>query len=98
MINEELLAIDKFICENNNFERVSYHHRFADIDIMVPRFIAEAKWSCNVEHMIDKWNEATRRTDCYGYFVKFYCEMDTCNKEAMVDWILNHRERGYIHY
>lgn len=96
MITNELLAIDKFICENNNFGTTRYHHRFADKDVYVPTFIVESKWTCSVEHMIDKWNSAQKHTDCYGFFIKFYVELDTENKAAMVEWILNNREKGYI--
>lgn len=91
----ELSAIDRFICEANNFETIYYHHRFADKDVLAPRMIVEGKWTCNVEHMIDKWHEACRCADTY-WFMYFYCQLDNANKEAMVNWIMENRPTGYI--
>ena len=36
--------------------------------VHIPQFLAEAKWTCNLPHMIDKWNEACRprNTDSSG--------------------------------
>lgn len=81
-----------FVMENNNFETIYYKHRFANKEVLTPRFIVETEWSCNIEHMIDKWHEAQRKTDCYGWFTAFFGELDTDNRIAFTKWLLEHKK------
>lgn len=90
-------AIDKFIAEANNFENVPVEHDVTHQRIYVPRMVAEVQWTCNRGHIIDKWHEACNSSnDPSAYYIRFYCYMDTRNKELMLQWILDHSEHNYI--
>lgn len=107
-MTNEILAIDKFICEALNFETV---YRSFDLKGLhfnpetgesidgcyCPRFLAEVKWTCGFDHMYGKWRAAVSGGNSFAFFIKFYVELDTANKEAMLQWILDNRERGFIH-
>lgn len=54
----------------------------------IPRFLAEAKWTCNLAHMIDKWNEACRSRNTDVYLVNFYANLDNENRQILLKWVL----------
>lgn len=57
--------------------------------IHVPRFIKEAKWTCNLSHMISKWMSATCRScSTDAYLVNFYANLDNENSQILLKWVL----------
>lgn len=56
--------------------------------VHIPRFLAEAKWTCNLNHMIDKWNEACRSRNTDAYLVTFYANLDGDNRKILLEWVL----------
>lgn len=54
----------------------------------IPRFLAEAKWTCNLAHMIDKWNEACRSRNTDAYLMNFYANLDNENRQILLKWVL----------
>lgn len=83
-------GINRFLFCGWNFEttlcEVKMH---GDIcHVTMPRVIAEAKWSCNLEHMIAKWNDATRSGNPDAYFPRFYAELSVDNRRAFLEWII----------
>lgn len=83
-------GINRFLFCGWNFETTLYktsaHGELRHIT--VPRVIIEAKWNCNVEHMISKWNEVTKSGNPDAYFPRFYIELSTDNRRAFLDWII----------
>ena len=57
-------------------------------EIHIPEFLVGAKWTCNLQHMIDKWNDACRSQNTDSYLVKFYANLDNNNRIALLEWIL----------
>ena len=56
--------------------------------VVIPRFLAEAKWTCNLPHMIDKWTSACRSQNPDAYLVKFYADLDNENRRILLEWVL----------
>lgn len=56
----------------------------------VPQFLAEVRWTCNFDHMYQKWCTAINDTDTNSYLVKFYAELDDRNRELLLEWIMEH--------
>ena len=55
-------GINRFLFCNWNFESVLYDWNVCGVihHITVPRVIVEAKWTCSIDHIVDKWFDATR--------------------------------------
>jgi hypothetical protein len=88
-------AIDKFVAEATNYNLVM-------VDLpnkrrCVPQFIAEVKWNCNLEHMVDKWlNIAESHDDPSSYLVHFYCQLSNDNRERLLKWIIERGEHKFM--
>lgn len=54
----------------------------------IPRFLAEAKWTCNLSHMIEKWNEACSSRNHDAYMTAFYAKLDGNNRKIFLEWVL----------
>lgn len=56
--------------------------------IYVPRFLAEVKWTCNLQHMVDKWKLACLSQNESAYLMTFYANLDNDNRRALLEWVL----------
>lgn len=56
--------------------------------IHIPEFLAGTKWTCNLQHMIEKWNNACRGQRADAYLVRFYADLDNGNRIALLEWVL----------
>ena len=56
--------------------------------VHIPQFLAEAKWTCNLPHMIEKWNNACQPRNPDAYLVKFYANLDGDNRKILLEWVL----------
>lgn len=56
--------------------------------IIIPKFLAEAKWTCSLPHMIDKWKEACGSRNTDAYLVAFYASLDNENRRILLEWVL----------
>lgn len=83
-------GINRFLFCGWNFETTLCKVRMnGDVcHVTVPRVIAEAKWNCNVEHMVGKWNEVTKSGNTDAYFPRFYAELSTDNRRAFLEWVI----------
>lgn len=54
----------------------------------LPKFLVEAKWTCNLEHMVSKWSNVTRKKNPHAYISTFYSELDMENRKAMIEWVM----------
>ena len=86
-----MTAINKWLFFGWNYRTV--HHKWRSIwneqkSENVPAFLVEAKWTCNFDHMLDKWKAATRSGNSHSYLVRFYGELDDKNRIALLDWVL----------
>lgn len=86
-------AINKWVFHAWNYEttevEIPDHVNGGFQKIHVPQFIAEAKWTCNISHMINKWLSAicqSYNTD--AYLVTFYANLDNENRQILLEWIL----------
>ncbi len=55
----------------------------------VPRFLAEAKWTCNFDHMLEKWRNAYCRSNGDSHLVAFYADIDNANRKILLEWVMN---------
>lgn len=89
MTNEMIAAmngINKLMFYSWNYD--SFAFDLYGNTVYVPEVILKAEWTCNVEHMISKWLEATRNEDAHGYFSRFYANLDANNRIALMQWVL----------
>lgn len=85
-------GINKWVFFNLNYATVS--HKWIDECgnercEQVPQFLIEVEWTCHFNHMMKKWREALQTKDSSAYLIRFYMELDTTNREAMLEWILH---------
>lgn len=59
-------------------------------DEVLPDFLFGVKWTTSLDHMVNKWNTACDHTDDpYGYFMRFYTDLDKENQERLVTWAVS---------
>ena len=56
--------------------------------ITIPQFLAKAKWTCNLPHMIEKWKNACQSRNPDAYIVNFYANLDGNNRKILLEWVL----------
>ena len=82
-------AVNKFFYFAMNFP-VIYHKWHTgwgeEREGYIPEFLTKVKWNCNEGHIIEKWLSLT--ADRYGQMFEFYAELDSNNRVALVDWIM----------
>lgn len=86
-----MMAINKWLFYGWNYKVVPMTIiESGDVKVTryVPEFIKEVKWTCNISHMLGKWNQATRTQDPDTYMVKFYAELDDKNRRLLLEWII----------
>lgn len=86
-------AINKWFYFCMNYETVLHNWkgvRGEQYSEHIPRFLAEAKWTCNLDHMVEKWQMAVNKGNCYDYLTRFYAELDTANRIALLEWVMAH--------
>ncbi len=87
-----MIAINKWLFHAWNYESVSVsvpdYANNSTKEIIVPQFIAEAKWTCNLLHMIGKWQDACRSHNTNAYLVDFYANLDGANRKILLEWVL----------
>lgn len=86
----------------NKFMYFSWNYAMTQIErngrkMYLPRFIVEAKWSCDLDHIISKWNGCItdskgNERDSYAFLPRFYAELDGKNRRALLDYVMEHRE------
>lgn len=85
-------AVNRWLFHGWNYESVPVpvpdYENGGTKQIYVPRFIAEAKWTTNRQHMIEKWNAACRSRNTDAYLVNFYANLDNDNRIILVEWVL----------
>lgn len=85
-------AVNRWIFHGWNYEMttVEIHDNSTGAikKIHIPEFLKGAKWTCNLQHMIDKWNDACRSKNTDAYLVKFYANLDNDNRIALLEWVL----------
>lgn len=84
-------AVNRWLFHGWNYETIrvevgNYNGGTKTVDI--PQFLAEAKWTCNLPHMIEKWNNACRSRNPDAYLVKFYSMLDGDNRKILLEWVL----------
>lgn len=87
-----MIGANKFQFHAWNYELVSYDY----VDFggekkhtYVPRFIVEAEWNCNIQHMIGKWKSSLKSEDPDTYIPRFYAELSKDNRKAFLKWVMN---------
>lgn len=94
-LKSALRGINEFIWMAINYDSVLYKFRFTDRETYIPRFVAETPWTCDTDHLANKWlGIAEDMPDGYGRLVKFYLQLDNSNKIALLEWIMNNPVDG----
>ena len=86
-----LNAINKWLYFGWNYGMVM--HSWTDYgnnecEKYVPRFLVEAKWTCNFCHMYDKWQHAVEKGNTDSFLGAFYANLDTENRIALLEWVM----------
>ena len=84
-------AINRWLYFGWNYKTI-LHSWKAPSDITrtehVPEFLAKVKWSCNFDHMFNKWQIVCDQHDAYGRLVGFYSLLDSENRMALLTWVI----------
>ena len=81
-IKTAIKAINKWVFFGWNYQCIQHEWVAANGDWRtgaVPQFLAEVRWTCNFDHMYQKWCTAINDTDTNSYLVTFYAELDDRN-------------------
>lgn len=92
-IKTAIKAINKWVFFGWNYPCIQHEWTAANGDQrsgIVPQFLVEVKWTCNFDHMYQKWCIAVHDTDPNSYLVKFYAELDDSNRELLLEWVMEH--------
>lgn len=85
-------AVNRWLFHGWNYDTVSItipdNANNGTKSVYVPKFLAEAKWTCNLPHMISKWNDACTSRNPHAYLVTFYANLDYDNRRILVEWVL----------
>lgn len=57
-----------------------------ELEGYMPEFLTKVNWNCNEGHIIEKW--LNLNSDPYGQMFKFYADIDSENRESLVNWIM----------
>ena len=70
-------------------------HKWTDLsgtarEEFLPEFLIGVNWTTSLDHMVNKWQTACGGTkDSYGYFMRFYSDLDKANQERLVTWAVS---------
>ena len=86
-----ITAINKWLYFGWNYEII--HHKWNSTngeqkEEWLPAFLVKAQWTCNFDHMLDKWNKVTQSGNTNSYLTQFYAELDTTNCKILLEWIM----------
>ena len=84
-------AINKFMFYCWNYDTISHTWETfcgEEVTQYVPEFLVKVNWTCNFNHMHEKWKEATSKASAYDYIPRFYAEIDSENRRIMLEWIV----------
>lgn len=86
-----IVAINKFIFFSWNYESVehSWEENGVKRAAIVPRFLADIKWSVNFSHIYSKWNVAISCHNPDAYLPSFYKELDTENRRYLLEYVIS---------
>lgn len=81
-------AVNRWVFYGWNYEMVEIARSPTNEPINVPKFIVEVQWTCNQEHMIEKWWSSCKGEESSAYLVNFYAKLDYENRIKLVEWVL----------
>ena len=86
-----IVAVNKWLYFGWNFNSVlhTWNNGAGEQTRALPQFLVETKWNCNLNHMIGKWNSAIQCGNPDAYLTRFYAELDTENRQALIEWVMN---------
>lgn len=83
-------GINRFIFYSWNYdqEQVSISTATGVRNVWLPRALVHVKWNCDIAHIANKWFESTESGDPNSYFIRFYAELSSGNRRALLEWII----------
>lgn len=86
-----MIAINKWLYFGWNYDTVL--HKWKSVygeqkEECLPAFLVEAKWTCNLDHMLEKWHKSIKNGDVHSYLTRFYADLDTENRKILLEWVL----------
>lgn len=85
-----ITAINKWMFFSWNYASIEYEMTIGcrtEI-VIIPEFLARVNWTCNINHMIEKWSKCCQTTNAFGYLSKFYAELDSENSRLLIEWVM----------
>jgi hypothetical protein len=83
-----------FYSWNYDQEQVSITTATGVRTVWLPRALVHAKWNCDISHIADKWFESTKHGDSHSYFIRFYAELSSSNRRALLEWVIENYKDG----
>ena len=81
-------AVNRWVFYGWNYEMIEIVRSPTNEPINVPKFIVEVQWTCNQEHMIEKWLSSCKVESPSAYLVNFYSKLDNENSIKLIEWVL----------
>ena len=83
-------GINRFIFYAWNYdqEQVSINTASGVRNVWLPKALVHAKWNCNIGHIANKWFESAEHGNPHSYFIRFYGELSSDNRRALLEWVL----------
>lgn len=85
-----MAVINKWLYFGWNFKLVphTWDNGIRKISKSLPEFLINAKWTCNIDHMVGKWESAVESGNPDAYLVRFYATLDMENRKALLEWVM----------
>ena len=85
-----LTAINKWLYYGWNYplESYTYNNGMEYKSEYLPMFLAEVKWTCSFDHMVDKWKMAVQCGISSAYLTNFYAILDMENRRLLIEWVM----------
>lgn len=83
-----------FYSWNYDQEQISINTATGVRNVWLPRALVHTKWSCSIDHIANKWFESTKHGDTHSHFIRFYAELSSGNRRALIEWILDNYNGG----
>ena len=85
-ISTAITAVNKWLFHGWNYETIPQRNHGKLV--YVPRFLVEVEWNCNFDHMLEKWNLATKAGNSDAYMASLYKELDSENRSRLIAWVM----------
>ena len=80
---------------NIPYEQITYkNYQNEVVSKWVPKFIKNVEWPCDVQHMIEIWENAVEDGGYWGSYMCFYSKLDNTCRRKLNEYIIDNYNSG----